>query len=53
LENQDADSPTERHERSCREVEKIVAKMQYSPSMDSQRATWSPKKSKFPSSLTE
>jgi hypothetical protein len=53
MENQDADSPTERHERSCREVEKIVAKMQYSPSMDNQRATWSPKKSKFPSSSTE
>ncbi|CAB4378884.1 hypothetical protein RIR_jg40283.t1 [Rhizophagus irregularis DAOM 181602=DAOM 197198] len=52
LENQDADSPTERRERSCREVEKIVAKMQYSPSMDNQRATWSPKKSKFPFSLT-
>ncbi|GES90542.1 hypothetical protein GLOIN_2v1463146 [Rhizophagus clarus] len=52
LENQDADSPTERRERSCQEVEKIVAKMQYSPSMDNQRATWSPKKSKFPFSLT-
>jgi hypothetical protein len=52
LENQDADSPTERRERSWREVEKIVAKMQYSPSMNYQRATWSPKKSKFPFSLT-
>ncbi|RIA97809.1 hypothetical protein C1645_732199 [Glomus cerebriforme] len=53
LENQDADSPVERRERSCREVEKIVAKMQYSSSMDNQRATWSPKKSKFPFYLTE
>jgi len=50
LANQDADSPIE---RSCKEIENIIAKMQYSPSMNKQRAIWSPKKSKFPFYLTE
>ncbi|CAJ0831113.1 11201_t:CDS:2 [Entrophospora sp. SA101] len=39
--NQDADPPFVRREQ---EAEQMVSKMQYSPSMDSQRAIWSPKR---------
>ncbi|CAG8502920.1 7212_t:CDS:2 [Scutellospora calospora] len=45
MEDQDAESPTERKERAWKEIENlIVTKQQYSPSMNYQRATLSPKK---------
>ncbi|CAG8519609.1 10555_t:CDS:2, partial [Funneliformis caledonium] len=53
FENQDAHLSTKPDECSYNEIENIIAKMQYSPSMENQRATWSPKKSKFPFYLTE
>ncbi|CAG8591200.1 6193_t:CDS:2 [Racocetra fulgida] len=47
MEDQDAESPTERKERAWKEIENVLTKQQYSPSMNYQRATLTPKKQIF------
>ncbi|CAG8506757.1 6904_t:CDS:2 [Cetraspora pellucida] len=47
MEDQDAESPTERKERAWKEIENVLTKQEYSPSMNYQRATLTPKKQNF------